>query len=148
MNCILYNAEFRLLVITKCYNIQIVIHVPYRSVCVYTPAHPTMKYTFVYIQTSAVSGMDGVEWREEEEQMDSHCSGGIRACSRLRMIASNSHPLPCELSRALGKMKKHISSLVPRPSITANTVEGLVKLLRRMTSGGRLEAWLITQCKH
>ena len=49
MNCILYNAEFRLLVITKCYNIQIVIHVPYRSVCVYTPAHPTMKYTFVYI---------------------------------------------------------------------------------------------------
>jgi len=39
-------------------------------------------------------------------------------------------------------------SLVPRPSITANTVEGLVKLLRRMTSGGRLEAWLITQCKH
>ena len=28
-------------------------------------------------------------------------------------------------------------SLVPRPSITANEVEGLVKLLRRMTSGGR-----------
>ena len=28
-------------------------------------------------------------------------------------------------------------SLVPRPSITANAVEGLVKLLRRMTSGGR-----------
>ena len=33
------------------------------------------------------------------------------------------------------------------PSITANAVEGLVKLLRRMTSGGRkvdvglLEAW-------
>ena len=33
------------------------------------------------------------------------------------------------------------SSLVPRPSITANVVEGLVKLLRRMTSGGRLEVW-------
>ena len=32
-------------------------------------------------------------------------------------------------------------SLVPRPSITANAVEGLVKLLRRMTSGRRLEAW-------
>ena len=31
-------------------------------------------------------------------------------------------------------------SLVPRPS-TPNTVEGLVKLLRRMTSGGCLEAW-------
>ena len=39
-------------------------------------------------------------------------------------------------------------SLVPRPSITANTVEGLVKLLRRMTSGGRLEAWLIAPCIH
>ena len=33
------------------------------------------------------------------------------------------------------------TSLVPRPSITANTVEGLVKLLHRMMSGGRLEAW-------
>ena len=32
-------------------------------------------------------------------------------------------------------------SLVPRPSITANAVEGLVKLLCRMMSGGRLEAW-------
>ena len=32
------------------------------------------------------------------------------------------------------------ASLVPRPSITANAVEGLVKLPRRMTSGGRLEA--------
>ena len=30
-------------------------------------------------------------------------------------------------------------SLVPRPSITANAVEGLVKLLRRMTSSKRLE---------
>ena len=28
-----------------------------------------------------------------------------------------------------------LASLVPRPSITANAVEGLVKLLRRMTSG-------------
>ena len=36
-----------------------------------------------------------------------------------------------------------VHSLVPRPSITANAVEGLVKLLHRMTSGGRLEAWLI-----
>ena len=37
-------------------------------------------------------------------------------------------------------------SLVPRASITANAVEGLVKLLRRVTTGGRLEAWLITSC--
>jgi len=29
------------------------------------------------------------------------------------------------------------NSLVPRASITANAVEGLVKLLRRMTSVGR-----------
>ena len=36
------------------------------------------------------------------------------------------------------------SSLVPRPSITANVVEGLVKFLRRMMSGGRWETWLIT----
>ena len=34
-----------------------------------------------------------------------------------------------------------ISSLVPRPSITANMVEGLVKPIRRMTSGRRLGAW-------
>ena len=27
-------------------------------------------------------------------------------------------------------------SLIPRPTITTNAVEGLVKLLRRMTSGG------------
>ena len=37
-------------------------------------------------------------------------------------------------------LPRYTSSLVPRPSITANTVEGLVKLLHRMTSGGRLEA--------
>ena len=37
-------------------------------------------------------------------------------------------------------------SLVPRPSITANAVEGLVKLLRRMTSGRRWEVWLIALC--
>ena len=29
----------------------------------------------------------------------------------------------------------------PRPSITANAMEGLVKLLRRMMSGGRWEVW-------
>ena len=33
-----------------------------------------------------------------------------------------------------------------RLSITANAVEGLVKLLRRMTSGGRTEVWLIAPC--
>jgi len=42
----------------------------------------------------------------------------------------------------------YIVSLVPRPSITANAVESLVKLLRRMTSGGRLEAWLTALCMH
>ena len=39
-----------------------------------------------------------------------------------------------------------ISTLVLRPSITTNVVEGLVKLLQRMTSGGCLEAWLIAPC--
>ena len=34
-----------------------------------------------------------------------------------------------------------IVSLVPRPSITANVVEDLVKLLRRVTTGRRLGAW-------
>ena len=42
----------------------------------------------------------------------------------------------------------HPVSLVPRPSITANVVEGLVKLLRRMMSDGRLEVWLIVLCMH
>ena len=41
-----------------------------------------------------------------------------------------------------------ITSLVPRPLITANAVEGLVKLLRRITSSGCLEAWLIAPCMH
>ena len=30
--------------------------------------------------------------------------------------------------------------------LSPNAVEGLVKLIRRMTSGGRLEAWLIAPC--
>ena len=34
-----------------------------------------------------------------------------------------------------------ILSLIPRPSITAIMVEGLVKLIRRMTSGRHWEAW-------
>ena len=34
-----------------------------------------------------------------------------------------------------------IGSLVPRPSITANAVEGLVKLLHRGTFGRCWEAW-------
>ena len=37
-------------------------------------------------------------------------------------------------------------SLVPRPSIIANVVEGLVKLLHRMMSGGHWKAWLIVLC--
>ena len=57
----------------------------------------------------------------------------LKACTYTGMVISNE--LLCDLS------------LVPRPSITANAVEGLAKLLRRMTSGGRmvdvgrLEAW-------
>ena len=42
----------------------------------------------------------------------------------------------CSLKKTLTVLV--VISLVPRPSITANTVEGLVKLLRRMTSGGRM----------
>ena len=38
------------------------------------------------------------------------------------------------------------NSLIPSPSITANAVEDLVKLLCRMMSGGPLEAWLIMIC--
>ena len=34
----------------------------------------------------------------------------------------------------------------PGPSITANMVEALVKLLRRMMSGGYLEAWINAPC--
>ena len=34
-----------------------------------------------------------------------------------------------------------LCSLIPRPSITANAMEGLVKLLRRVMSGRRWEAW-------
>ena len=37
-------------------------------------------------------------------------------------------------------------SLVPRPSVTANVVEGLVILLHRLTSGRCWEAWLIVLC--
>ena len=40
-----------------------------------------------------------------------------------------------------GHMTASKCSLVPRPSITANAVEGLAKLQHRMTSGGHLEAW-------
>ena len=44
-----------------------------------------------------------------------------------------------EFNRSKGRYCE--TSLVPRPSITANVVEGLVKLLHRMTSGVYLEAW-------
>ena len=42
----------------------------------------------------------------------------------------------------IGKTQQ-LSSLIPRPSIAANTVEGLVKLLRRMTSGGRMSRRMV-----
>ena len=42
-----------------------------------------------------------------------------------------------------------INALASFPGLLSpNAVEGLVKLLRRMTSGGRLEAWLIAPCMH
>ena len=45
-----------------------------------------------------------------------------------------------------GHMTASKCSLVPRPSITANAVEGLAKLLHTMTSGRRWEVWLIALC--
>ena len=54
-------------------------------------------------------------------------------------------PTQCSVTCSMDSDRKlgSLGSLVPGPSITANTVEGLVKLLRRMTSGRRWEAWLI-----
>ena len=57
-----------------------------------------------------------------------HENLGMRLCTTLLVSYSTIHA---------------VVRLIPRPSITANAVEGLVKLLRRMTSGGRLEAWLM-----
>ena len=56
---------------------------------------------------------------------------------------SHSHALPSKEEKSPGMRLGGwpIPSLVPRPSITANAVEGVVKLLRRMTSGRRWEAW-------
>ena len=48
---------------------------------------------------------------------------------------------PCDYILHVSGMSTLRLALVPRPSITANTVESMVKLLCRMTSGGRLEAW-------
>ena len=47
----------------------------------------------------------------------------------------------CPRLRSVCLTMTQLCGLAPRPLITANVVEGLVKLLRRMTSGGRLEAW-------
>ena len=55
----------------------------------------------------------------------------------------SSHLFLCALA-----VKQYDTSLVPRPSITANAVEGLVKLLCRTTSGGHLEVWLTAPCMH
>ena len=40
------------------------------------------------------------------------------------------------------------TSLVPRSSITANVVEGLVKLLHRMTSGGQMSGGVAYHAVH
>ena len=57
-------------------------------------------------------------------------------------------PTQCSVTCSMDSDRKlgSLGSLVPRPSITANTVEGLVKLLRRMMSGRRWETWLIAWC--
>ena len=59
-----------------------------------------------------------------------------------------SSPFPAVLSGQKGKEALFVqslcclNSLVPRPSITANAVEGLVKLLHRMMSGGcMVDVW-------
>ena len=48
----------------------------------------------------------------------------LKVCTYPGVVISNE--LLCDLS------------LIPRPSITANAVEGLIKLLHRMISGGRM----------
>ena len=73
----------------------------------------------------------------------------------LHLCTSGVQSFPCLNPRLLHhrmglRLQVHIYlpvSLVLRPS-TPNAVEGLVKLIRRMTSGGRLEAWLIAPCMH
>ena len=59
----------------------------------------------------------------------------------LGLVSCPVHMWENSLGMRLRPGKVDLSSLVPRPLITANVVEGLVKLLRRMTSGGCLEAW-------
>ena len=49
-------------------------------------------------------------------------------------------PSFCVNNSVLSWLALPMLSLIPRPSITANVVEGLVKLIRRMTSGRRLGA--------
>ena len=47
------------------------------------------------------------------------------------------------------KANECICTLASFPGLLSpNAVEGLVKLVRRMTSGGHLEAWLIAPCMH
>ena len=104
--------------------------------CMCTSANPIHDC----IRTSAVSGMDGVEWREEEEQTDSHCSGGIRACSRLGTMASTSHSLPCELSHAFGRSSwRWRSTRFSRTnSLTLPTRMALSLQLRNDSLGSRI----------
>ena len=73
------------------------------------------------------------------------------------------HTTPCRNIQGATELGKphckgqHVGSLASFPRLspqlsfaygTINAVEGLVKLLRIMTSGGRLEAWLIVPCVH
>ena len=79
-------------------------------------------------------------------QLHAHFEGGPRRRRRLghrcrghTCMCNNLPDVIVGIVAILSGM--YLSSLIPRPTITANEVEGLVKLLRRMTSGGRLEVW-------
>ena len=72
--------------------------------------------------------MSGAPYKSAKER------GG--ALSTVSVFNHKTAPMSC-----LQKLDVHKTSLSPRASITANTVQGLVKLLRRMTLGGLFEAW-------
>ena len=64
--------------------------------------------------------------------------GGCLLCISITIQYVNMHIQRCTLRDQLEIVN---ISLVPRATITANAVEGQVKLRHRMTSSGRLEAW-------
>ena len=74
--------------------------------------------------------------------VDCICSKIVTKCSLVPRLQGRS------LGMRLTKCTCRIN-LVSFPGLQSpNAVEGLVKLVRRMTWGGRLEAWLIVPCMH